>query len=79
MVLPSLARLSIERAAPTAAPSDAPTDAPSAEDVLERLAQQEQAAVDAFVSRLEEPPAPGEPPPLRSSRAGIECVRGEGL
>lgn len=53
MVLPSLARLSIERAAPTAAPSDAPSDAPaplatpSVGDVLERLAWQEQVAGDA--------------------------------
>ena len=53
MVLPSLARLSIERAAPTAAPSDAPTDAPaplatpSAEDVLVDLARQERLAGDA--------------------------------
>ena len=79
MALPSLARLSIERAAPTAAPSDAPAplatpsadsdsdddaesddDVEDAEDVLGRLAQQEQAAIDAVVSFLEVPRVPGE-------------------
>ena len=60
MALPSLARLSIERAAPTAAPSDAPSDAPaplatpSVGDILERLAQQEQVAGDAAHAVMQE-------------------------
>ena len=55
MVLPSLARLSIERAAPTAAPSDAPAPlaTPSVGDVLERLARQEQVAGDAAHAALQ--------------------------
>lgn len=60
MALPSLARLSIEGAAPTAAPSDAPSDAPaplatpSFGDVLKRLAQQEQNAGDAAHAVMQE-------------------------
>ena len=60
MVLPSLARLSIERAAPTAAPSDAPSEAPaplatpSVGDVLQRLALQERLAGDAAHAVMQE-------------------------
>ena len=44
---------------------------------MERLAQQEQAAVDAFVSRLEELPAPGEGPPSDLHERALKAFVGK--